>query len=246
MREKGVASVSSFRLHESSPSSRQALVVMARSPVPGKVKTRLAAELGPESTAQLYAAFIADTLEKFCGLPDTDTLVFYTPGTDAELALLRGLAPTEVRFRLQRGDEFGQRLLTSLQACAAYPRTVVIGTDSPSLPVDLVVQAFAALAEHDLVVGPAMDGGYYLLGVHEATPELFSGIEWSTSRVLEQTVVSCRRAGCTLAVLPPWYDVDDRQDLDLLIGHLAAWMHAGRDAGCPRTVSRLRELLGRP
>ena len=111
-------------------------------------------------------------------------------------------------------------------------QTVIIGTDSPSLPARLVDEAFAALARADLVLGPTTDGGYYLIGLRSQDSGarmgfLSTGIEWSTERVLEQTIANARRARLRVALLAPWYDVDDDASLRFLRTHLRAMAACG-------------------
>ena len=119
----------------------------------------------------------------------------------------------------------------------------MIGTDSPSLPCHLVAQAFGALGDSDVVLGPAADGGYYLIGVTRPHPGLFQGIQWSTSVVLSQTVARCRELGLRLATLPVWYDIDEIDDLHFLRGHAAALTQSGQPCPCPSTRELLPELL---
>jgi rSAM/selenodomain-associated transferase 1 len=221
----------------------RALIVLARAPVPGKVKTRLTEHLGPEQTARLYACFVRDTLAKLTALPQTSVRVYHTPGPPEEVRALESILPPGVPLRSQGGRTFGDRLFNALHDCAQYPRTVLVGTDSPTLPTELVVQAFDALRDHEVVLGPATDGGYYLLGVREAAPRLFQDISWSTSVVFAQTVERCRELGLRQALLPPWYDVDEPDDLNFLRGHVLALEAAGGECPCPYTCALLAELF---
>ncbi|NCO43231.1 MAG: hypothetical protein AUJ96_27835 [Armatimonadetes bacterium CG2_30_66_41] len=219
------------------------LIVLARPPVPGKVKTRLSEHLGPEQTARLYACFVRDTLGKLVTLVHTHVAVYHTPGSPEEVRTLESILPPGVPLRPQRGHTFGARLSDALGDCAQCSATVLVGTDSPTLPAELVHQAFDALRHRDIVLGPATDGGYYLLGARAAAPNLFRGIRWSTSAVLAQTVERCRELGLRPAALPPWYDVDEPDDLDVLRGHLLALEAAGEQCPCPYTSALLGELV---
>jgi glycosyltransferase A (GT-A) superfamily protein (DUF2064 family) len=111
---------------------------------------------------------------------------------------------------------------------------VLIGSDSPDLPLTFLKRAFQRLKHRDVVIGPAMDGGYYLIGLRAPTPALFEGIEWGSARVLSQTMAIIAREKLTVALLPPWYDVDDAQSLELLRA-LCAARKVGGGVRLPRT-----------
>jgi rSAM/selenodomain-associated transferase 1 len=224
----------------------RALIVMARAPVPGAVKTRLAAALGDRQTAALYGCFVRDTMEKLQTLSDAQVIVYHAPCRPVEASLLGDLLPPGTPLRPQRGAAFGDRMRVALEECDGFDRRILIGTDSPSLPPRFVHDAFQALERCDVVLGPATDGGYYLLGVQRAHPELFQDIDWSTSAVLAQTAARCRQARLRLALLPPWYDVDEIDDLNFLLGHTRALAQAGQECPCRHTCEMLNgPLAGR-
>jgi glycosyltransferase A (GT-A) superfamily protein (DUF2064 family) len=125
----------------------------------------------------------------------------------------------------------------------AADAVVLVGTDSPTLPVAFVEQAFAELRQADVVLGPATDGGYYLLGCARRLPPIFDGIAWGSSAVFRDTVARLTDPEWRLAVLPPWYDVDTLDDWRMLQGHMAALRRAGIDPGAPHTE---RLTLGLP
>jgi hypothetical protein len=127
------------------------------------------------------------------------------------------------------------------QLRAGAETVVLLGSDSPTLPLELVRQAFKELDRADVVLGPATDGGYYLLGCARRLPPIFNGIPWGSCRVLAETVARLSDPTWRLAVLPPWYDVDTLEDWWALCGHLAALRRAGLDPGVPRTVLLLEE-----
>ena len=120
---------------------------------------------------------------------------------------------------------------------------MVVGADSPTLPLDQVARAFEELGRADVVLGPALDGGYYLVGCGPRRPPIFAGIAWSTGRVLADTVAALSDPCWRLALLPPWYDVDTPDDWAMLCGHLAALRRAGIDPGAPHTEALTREGL---
>jgi glycosyltransferase A (GT-A) superfamily protein (DUF2064 family) len=104
---------------------------------------------------------------------------------------------------------------------AGHPRAIALNSDGPTLPESRLRQAFARLDGTDVVLGPSEDGGYYLIGLKQACPELFRDIEWSSERVTAQTLARAQAMGLSVALLPPWYDVDTSADLDRLQGELA-------------------------
>ncbi len=118
-------------------------------------------------------------------------------------------------------------------------RVVLIGCDAPTLDPAFVISAFLALEGRDLVLGPASDGGYYLVGCRGSVPPIFADMAWSTSRVLTQTIDRLDGTGLSLALLPPWYDIDTLESLQMLRGHLRAMRRAGMDPLTPRTEAWL-------
>ena len=187
-----------------------ALAMFAKSPRPGEVKTRLTPPLTLEQGAELYRCMFLDTVARSRALP-VDIFVCYHGGEEffQEHAAGVTLMPQE-----------GETLTARLQAAFAslhergYGATVVIGTDAPDLPMNYVQQAFELLAQgHDVVFGPAEDGGYYLVALREPHPELFEDIPWSSEKVLEESLYKAELLGLDPALLPTWYDVDSYDDL---------------------------------
>ena len=226
------------------PHSTSALGVFVKYPQSGRVKTRLAAAWGKQRAADLYAAFVADTLDQFRSTADR-RWICYTPATPAAVDYFTDLARGDYELWPQPEGELGERLVAFFDACFASgsQRVVLIGSDSPTLPKEYVEQALERLAAHDAVnacvLGPATDGGYYLVGLRERLLPIFSGIEWSTPHVLRQTIARLSECSATLALLPPWYDVDTPDDVELLRGHLAALQAAGHTIP-ERTAAVLR------
>ena len=139
--------------------------------------------------------------------------------------------------------DLGQRLRVFFEHARSLgcSRIVAIGTDSPTLPTDWVEQSFHLLASNDVVLGPAFDGGYYLVGTSNECLTIFDDIPWSTSRVLETTIARVREASARLALLPPWYDVDTVDDWNMLRGHVLALRQAGLDPQVPRVERLIQE-----
>ncbi len=214
------------------------LGIFAKWPQPGTAKTRLA-PADPAWSARVAHAFLLDTLDRLSAVAARRVLVFAPREQEAAFAgLVRG------RFLLapQADGDLGQRLSAFVHGplAAAARAVVLVGTDSPTLPVEHVERAFGELENADVVLGPATDGGYYLLGLGPNRPPLFANIAWSSARVLADTVAALAEPHWRLAVLPPWYDIDSPDDWHMLRGHLAALRRAGIDPGVGHTEALLR------
>lgn len=200
-----------------------ALVIFAKAPIPGQVKTRLCPPLTPDEAATLHGSFVLDTVER------TKVAVL-----KLKLSLDRYLAcapsATHVFFKImeerqgvklldQVGDNLGARMNQAFQTVFAqgYRQVLLMGTDVPTLPLEYFEQALTSLENHDLVLGPALDGGYYLIGLKRMAPELFVDIPWSADQVLRLTQKSAERIGLKAFLISPWRDVDTLADLEALI-----------------------------
>jgi len=215
------------------------LGIFAKQPLAGRVKTRLAADSSPEWACRVCEAFLLDTLDRVRSLAVRRVLVF--DPAEAQ-AFFRGLVGDHFELEAQAVGDLGVRLAAFFQGqFRGGARSVVsIGADSPSLPPEIIAQAFAELARADVVLGPAMDGGYYLLGCRRFVAELFQDIPWSLPEVFEATCRRIHAAQLRLALLPPWYDVDTLADWQMLRGHVAAMLSAGIDPRLPRTLALLQ------
>ncbi len=208
------------------------LGVFAKLPQPGKAKTRLAAETSAEWAAQVAEAFLADTLERVAQVPASRTLAFAPRSARGYFERLAGVNFCCVP---QGEGDLGRRVHRFFAGAEYNGPAVLLGTDSPTLPLALIEQAFQALENHQVVLGPATDGGYYLVGCSRPVPGLFDHIRWSSSQVLSDTVARLADRTEKLALLPPWYDIDTLEDWWMLQGHLRALRRAGIDPGVPRT-----------
>ncbi|MCA9736645.1 MAG: TIGR04283 family arsenosugar biosynthesis glycosyltransferase [Gemmatimonadota bacterium] len=196
----------------SAPAPRDVVLVFAKLPVPGQVKTRLARDVGPERAAALYAGMGRAVVDRLRGGPYRLIVCHDPPERSEEVAAWLGRSGTE--FWPQRAGDLGERLVHALAvALGQADRVCVVGTDAPDLDRDLVAQAFANLGPGRVVLGPARDGGYYLLGLSEPCPALFRDIQWSTPAVADQTRARARGEGLTVVELPPLTDVDTLADL---------------------------------
>lgn len=218
--------------------SQRQLGVFLKAPLAGTVKTRLGATLGMAAAARIAAAFAADVLERMAGVADVDPWVFHAPAGKLECCM--ALIPVPIRSRLhfvaQTGGSLGDRMVNALEALLeAEPgvergpprRAVLIGSDLPTIDGERLVEAFDALDQHDLVLGPATDGGYYLIGMKVPCAALFEGVPWSTAAVLETTLRRAGDLGLAVALLPTERDVDDFADLEALWHCLRARRRAG-------------------
>src|SRR5258707_1513422 len=193
-----------------------ALVVMARYPKAGKTKTRLARAIGEAEAADLYRNFLIDLAQRFA---DTEykLLWTYTPAEVDYIAFLASLAPSLVRYMEcfpQQGDSLGARLLYAFQWTyeRRFQRTIVIGSDSPHISREIIADAQKALDDADIVLGPADDGGYYLIAMRQPY-DVFSGIPMSTSVVTRMTMEMAHHQGLTVQLIEQLFDVDELPDL---------------------------------
>lgn len=189
---------------------------------PGAVKTRLAKGIGAERASSLYRNFLATTLSRFREIGDARSVVVWPPDRLDDFADLAG---EHWSLTEQCSGDLGDRMRAHFQAVlpSASSGAVLIGTDSPTLPIEFVAMAFEFLAaKEQVVLGPSDDGGYYLIGIRGNIPNLFGNIAWSTDEVFGQTVAVLESAGVPYAILPKWYDVDDVTDLRRLAEELNA------------------------
>jgi rSAM/selenodomain-associated transferase 1 len=211
-----------------------ALAVIAKEPVAGAAKTRLIPALGAEGAARLAAAMLGDTLAMVRSAGASPWLCFTPAGARARLA---GMAPGFGLLPQCAGD-LGDRLADCLQQLLrrGAARAAIVGADTPHLPAALCRRAFALLDHADVALGPALDGGYYLVAAHASWPELFAGVPMGTDRVLRATLDRAAGLGLRVALLPALRDLDRIEDL-----HAA--LEGGELDRAPRTRAAAQELL---
>ena len=196
---------------------RQAVVMMAKAPQAGEVKTRLRPSLTAAAAAALYHAFLLDTIAKINALPGAQAVASYAPANRE--AFFADLAPGWTRLP-QRGADLGARMHDCFRQLLArdYDHVLLTGSDLPTLPRRILRQAMqmAASPQIDVIIGPSEDGGYYLIGLRAPCPPLFADMAWSTPGVLAETIKRAERLGLRLAYLPTWYDIDTPADLTRL------------------------------
>jgi rSAM/selenodomain-associated transferase 1 len=198
-----------------------ALVVVAKKPIPGQTKTRLCPPFSPESAAEFYRCLMLDTLALMSRLETADRIIAFTP--ESARPYFESLAPNGFCLVPQQGNDLGERLANALRHHfdLGYRRVVIMNSDGPTLPLACLESAFSGLESADVTLGPGHDGGYYLIGMKRQYPALFRGITWSSEKVIPQTLEICRREGLSVHRLPEWYDVDVAADLELLRRDLA-------------------------
>lgn len=221
--------------------AKPAIGLFAKAPIPGRVKTRLCPPLDATSAARLYAAFLSDQAAmldanetwEWCAMsPEPDALRDHWPSG----------APLPRAFRPQIGNDLGERMAHALALLLEeHPSAMLVGSDHPTLPAHLLMDAVRALEDADLVLGPTLDGGLYAIGSSRPLFELLRGIPWSTNAVFETVAARARLLGLHSVRLPHWYDVDDAKDLAFLREHVVK-LETQCVSLCPRTRAVLKDL----
>lgn len=213
---------------------RPAIIVMAKQPVAGQAKTRLCPPLTAVQAAALAKALLHDTVANARRADCAEVVLAYAPEEAATWFASQFPGKAQIA---QGNGELGERLTAVLEASwqRRYRPCIVMGADSPDLPTDFLCAALESLrpgAESaELVLGPAADGGYYLIGLQGRQPPLFTRIDWSTDRVLAQTLARAADLGLRTRLLEPWYDVDTIADLE----RLRANLQTAPSGVCPAT-----------
>ncbi|MCY4232991.1 MAG: TIGR04282 family arsenosugar biosynthesis glycosyltransferase [Bacteroidetes bacterium] len=193
--------------------SGKALIVFARPPIAGQVKSRLTSLLTPKEAADVYRAFLFDSLKQYSNL-NVSVRLYMTDIVHSNIPL------NEAVIKQQVGDGLGQRMQHAFSETAAegYHQIVIIGTDHPTLPVQYIQEAFNAVSKPPAIsIGPTEDGGYYLLGMNPVINNFFEGIIYSQSDVYEKTLHRAYQSDAHVVQLPQWYDVDRPRDLNRLL-----------------------------
>jgi uncharacterized protein len=203
---------------------KEALVLMAKAPQAGTVKTRLIGALTAEQVRQLYVAFLSDAFGLMEDVQaereaesDLALVLCYTPEGEAEA--FEEVEREGSLMLVQRGADLGARLRNCFAELfdRGFDSVVAIGADSPTLPGEWIFDAFESLEmEQDVIAGPTADGGYYLIGMRRLHEALFQAIPWSTAGVMAATETRAREAGLNFIIMPEWYDVDEPSDLERL------------------------------
>ena len=213
------------------------LIVFAKEPQNGNVKTRLKSHLSDAQRINLYKAFLKDTFALVKKIKcESRILAFESAKKDP--SYLKGIGKG-FAFHKQKGKGLGERMHAAFRYAVRqeYSKIIIIGSDSPTLPPAFIRQAFKELNKNDAVLGPSLDGGFYLIGLKKTCHPVFKGIKWSTRRVLKQALENLRNLHKTVALLPQWFDVDDPSGLGRLKQYLA--VNKGRRIA-PWTIKSLK------
>jgi len=196
------------------------VVIMAKEPAVGQTKTRLCPPLTATQAAALYQALLRDTVELVATVEELDLALAVTPPESVDR--LRHITPAGTLLFPVAGTDIGECLdrTTSHFLTSGHPQVIALNSDGPTLPADYLQEASSRLGEVDVVLGPSEDGGYYLIGLRQPTPELFRDIDWSTERVTQQTLDRIETLGLHTSLLPSWYDVDTPAEINRLQAEL--------------------------
>jgi uncharacterized protein len=203
---------------------RPAIILFAKAPIAGHVKTRLQPALGAEATLKLHEAFVLDMLDKLLTLEPVADIELHTDIQTDEWQR------PQVTSRVQTSGDLGLKMLHALGG----RRACIVGSDAPTLPISHIEALLASPA--DVALGPCDDGGYYAISCRRTHPEMFRGVEWSSAQALDQTEEAARRCSLSVERGPSWFDVDRPEELDRLLRegnlprHTALWLNAWRAA----------------
>jgi rSAM/selenodomain-associated transferase 1 len=190
------------------------VIVFVKYPVPGTVKTRLAKTIGNHQAAIVYKKLVEDTV-RMVAKTDEELCIFFAPSKSR--LKVEGWLGQKYRYLAQRGTDLGSRMRNAFIYAfqLGYSKVVIVGSDLPDLPASTLVRAFGALENNEIVLGPSVDGGYYLIGLTSTRfhDELFRGISWSTDAVLSSTLAIISRCNLRSFLLPPGRDIDTWSDL---------------------------------
>ena len=182
----------------------RAILIFSKSPELGVVKTRLQPFLTPEESLEFHIALLKDSIQKALQV-DADPILYLT--SDRELPFSPG-----IQVREQKGSDLGERMRNAFsETLQLYGRVLIIGIDSPTFPISAFEEAFQRLDNHDIVLGPSEDGGYYLIALAKNIPEIFAGVPWGTAEVLQITLRLL--AEKKISLLERSYDIDQPDDL---------------------------------
>lgn len=194
-----------------------AIVVMAKAPVPNMVKTRLTPPLEPKEASRLYYNFLLDKIGQVKSIGEALHFIAFTPPSSE--SFFKSIIPPDFSLIIQSGKDLGERMIYISRGLFAHgeKKVIILDSDTPNLPTGYIREGLTRLDEADVVLGPSDDGGYYLIGMRSFIPEIFRGIPWSTAMVTEFTINKIQALGLKFSTLPGWYDVDTVIDLKRLM-----------------------------
>ena len=185
------------------------LIIFAKNPVLGKVKTRIAKQIGDSNALDIYRALLLHTWEITKDIP-YDKYVFYSDFIDSSDSFDIGYTK-----QIQSGNDLGERMKNAFEYCFKkdYKQIVIIGSDNYELTQEMIENAFAKLYKTDIILGPAYDGGYYLLGIKKMHTMIFENKQWSTSHILNQTLKDIKSLKLNCVLMPKLNDIDTLEDI---------------------------------
>jgi len=223
-------------IHRMSDAPKNCILFFVKDPIKGGVKSRLAAELDDTIAVELYKNFILDMLATLTACAAQCLICVYPEGALEKVK--KWLGP-KYHYLPQEGKDLGERMKNGfIEAFSMkFEHAILIGSDIPDLPLSIVKEAFRMFETHDAVVGPAHDGGYYLIGFRNDTflPEVFDKMKWGGETVLRSTLNRIKKRGCRVHLLPAWNDVDTLADVMALLQRNTAAVGA-----CPKTISYIK------
>ena len=216
------------------------ILLFIKAPLKGRIKSRLAASIGRDAALEIYQRFVLDTIDTVGTLAIPLRICFYPPDAGK---VIRTWLGNELNCIPQHGIDLGERMEWAFEQVfqEGHDRAVLIGSDIPELSKAVMREAMTALDSNGAVLGPAADGGYYLIGFTAKTflPSLFRNITWSTNTVCDETLGKLRRSGQQVHLLPKLHDVDTKEDLDLFFKK-----HRNDAVDSSRTITYLRKQEG--
>jgi uncharacterized protein len=225
--------------------AEDSLVIFARVPIPGKVKTRLMPSYSAEEACAIHLALLRDVIEGAVRAVGGRAGVILAWSEPADTAAALGELAAGVRVTTQSGGDLGERMALAIQSeiRAGRKRVVILGSDAPTLPDDHLAASFDALHKADVVIGPSRDGGYYLIGMSRLHLPLFRNMRWGTGEVLGATRARLKKAGISCVELGSWHDVDTPEDIGRLWKELLHMKDRRAPAIPPRTYRTLARLV---
>ncbi len=216
-----------------------AIVIMAKAPIPNDVKTRLVPPLDPMTASDLYRSFLLDKIEQ---VAEIDAQCFLAFAPDTAESIFREIVPRKFILLQQEGNNLGERLanVTERLFAQGFKKVILVDSDTPNLPSKMLSAAISRLDSVEVVVGPCEDGGYYLIGMKSYLPNIFKDIPWSTRGVVTSTVRRIVEMEATFSLLDKWYDIDRVEDLLRLKRDLNATFQARQ--ACRNTFDLLSKL----
>lgn len=219
---------------------KRAVIIMAKVPRAGNVKTRLQPHLTPAQSADFAACLLADAIDKVKSL-SAQLIIAFAPAE--ERAYFDRFSLPEVVFTGQQGSDLGEKMLNAFDFAFRHnaDSVAMIGTDSPTFPAEFIERAFSDLEQSEAVLGKTADGGFYLVGLKKLNKAIFENVEWSSEKTFRQTQENMLSLNLELKEIPEWYDVDEAADLERLQKEFAR--NAVSRSIAPRTYEWTRANL---